>query len=66
MAFRFVSSFVMQTDATFNTNELKMPLSILLGVTNTLASFPVAYFFISSESADAFIFIHVCCKEIFF
>lgn len=63
---RFVGGFVMQTDATFNTNELNMPLSILLGVTNTLASFPVACCFTSSESADAFIFIHACCKEIFF
>ena len=66
MTRRFVSSFVMQTDATFNTNELNMTLSILLRITNTLASYPVAYCFISSESADAFIFIHVCCKEIFF
>lgn len=63
---RFVSGFVMQTEATFNTNELNIPLSILLGVTNTLASFLVAYCFMSSEYADAFIFIHACCEEIFF
>lgn len=47
MARRFVNSFVIQTDATFNTNELNMALSILVGVTNTMVSFPVAYTFIS-------------------
>ena len=43
-----------------------MPLSILLGVTNTMSSFPAAYTFISSESAEAFKFINACCKELFF
>lgn len=66
MARRFVSGFLIQTDATFNTNELNMPLSILLGVTNTISSFPVAYTFISSESAEAFKFINACYKELFF
>ncbi len=50
MALRFASSFVIQKNATYNTNELNMPLSILVGVTNTMASFPVAYTFISFES----------------
>lgn len=36
---RFVSSIVVQTNATFNTNELNMPLSILVGITNTMSSF---------------------------
>ena len=66
MARRFLSGFLIQTDATFNTNELNMPLSILLGITNTMSSFPVAYKFISSESAEAFKFINACCKELFF
>lgn len=66
MARRFVSGFLIQTDATFNTNELNMPLSILLSVTNTMSSFPVAYTFISSESAEAFKFINAYCKELFF
>lgn len=43
-----------------------MALSILVGVTNTMASFPVAYTFISSESAEAFKFVNACCKELFF
>ena len=66
MTRRFVSSFVIQTDATSNTNELNMLLSILAEVTNTMASFPVAYTFIFSESAEAFKFVNACCKELFF
>lgn len=66
MGRRFVSSFVVQTDSTFNTNELNMPLSILVGITNTISSFPLAYTFISSESAEAFKFVNACCKELFF
>lgn len=66
MGRRFVSNFVVQTDATFNTNELNMPLSILVGVTNTMSTFPLAYTFISSESAEAFKFVNACCKELFF
>ncbi|KAM4056470.1 hypothetical protein HRG_003361 [Hirsutella rhossiliensis] len=32
---RFVSGFLMQTDATFNTNCLHLPLSVIVGITNT-------------------------------
>lgn len=66
MAQRFDSGFDIQTDATFNTNELNMPLSILVGVTNTMSTFPVAYTFISSKSAEAFKFVNACYKEFFF
>ena len=65
MARQFVSGFLIQTNATFNTNKLNMSLSILYGVTNTILSFPVAYVFISSESTEAFKFINGCCKELF-
>ena len=37
MARQFVNGFLIQTDAKFNTNKLNMPLSILLGVTNTMS-----------------------------
>ena len=66
MARQFVSGFLIQTDVIFNTNKLNMPLSKLLGVTNTMSSFPVAYALIFSESAKAFKFINACCKELFF
>lgn len=66
MGRRFVSNFVVQTDAAFNTNELNISLSILIGITNTMSSFPLAYTFISSESTEAFKFLNACCKELFF
>ncbi len=40
--------------------------SILLGVTNTMSSFPVAYIFIFSKFVEAFKFINACYKELFF
>lgn len=43
-----------------------MPLSILVGITNTISSFPLAYTFIFSESARAVKFVNACCKELFF
>jgi hypothetical protein len=32
---RFVSDFLYETDATFKTNELRLPLSVMIGITNT-------------------------------
>lgn len=46
-----------QTDATFNTNELRLPLSSMVGITNTGHTFPFAYCYITSESAKSFEFI---------
>lgn len=66
MARRFVSGCVIETDATFNTNELRMPLSGLIGITNTMSTFPVAHCFITSESTSAFVFINECLKDMFF
>ena len=63
---RFVSGFAIQTDATFNTNHLNMLLSLLLGVTNTLKSFSVAYCYVSSESSEAFMFINACLQDLYF
>ncbi len=63
---RFVSDFVIQTDATFNTNHLNMPLSVLMSITNTVKSFAVAYCFVSSESIEVFIFINSCIRDLIF
>ena len=59
----FVSGFVLLTDATFNTNRLKMPLSIQVGITNTGMSIPIAFSFIRSESHEAFNFIFHSMQE---
>jgi hypothetical protein len=54
---RFVSDFLYETDATFNTNELRLPLSTMVGITNTGKTFPMAYCYITSESAKSFDFV---------
>ena len=66
IARQFASGFIAITDATFNTNENELPLSVLVCVTNTLKSFPFAYCYISSESTEAFVFMNACMKELFF
>jgi len=54
MARRFVSDFMYETDATFNTNILKLPLSVVVGINNTSSTFPIAYCYITLESAVSF------------
>ena len=48
LARRFVSGFIYETDATFGTNTLRLPLSVMVGIDNTGATFPMAYMFITS------------------
>ena len=66
LARRFFSGFLIETDATFNTNQLNLPLSVLVGVTNTSQTFPVAYCYITSESAECFAFLFECMKNLIF
>jgi MULE transposase-like protein len=54
---RFVSGFMYETDATFNTNRLKLPLSVMVGIDNRGKTFPMAYCYITSESAASFKFV---------
>jgi hypothetical protein len=56
MARRFVSSFMYEIDATFNTNSLRLPLSVMVGIDNCGKTFPMAYCYITSESAASFKF----------
>jgi hypothetical protein len=49
-----VSGFIYKTNATFNTNSLKLPLSVMVGIDNTRATFPIAYCYITSESTASF------------
>ena len=46
-----------ETDATFNTNRLKLPLSVMVGIDNRGRTFPMAYCYITSESAASFKFV---------
>jgi hypothetical protein len=57
MARRFASGFMYETDATFNTNSLKLPLSVLVGIDNCGKTFPIAFCYITSEAAASFRFI---------
>jgi hypothetical protein len=54
LARRFVSGFIYKTDATFNTNSLKLLLSVIVGINNTRATFPIAYCYITLKSAASF------------
>lgn len=54
---RFVSDFLYKIDATFNTNELRLPLSVIVGITNTRKTFPLAFCYITSELAKSFDFV---------
>ena len=66
LARQFASNFIIITDATFNTNENKLPLSVLVAVTNTLQTIPIAYCYIRSESTAAFLFMMEQMKDLFF
>ena len=54
MARRFVSGFLYETDATFNTNTRRLLLAIIVGIDNIGYTFPMAFMFITSESAKSF------------
>ena len=60
---RFVSGFLLVIDGTFNTNDLRFPLLVIVGVLNTGRTFPVAFSFCSSESREAFDFVWESLKE---
>ena len=57
MTRRFVSGFMYETDATFNTNSLRLPLSVMVGIDNCGKTFPIAYCYITTESAASFKFV---------
>lgn len=61
---RFCCDWVIEIDATFKTNILKMPLFVLVGITNTGRSFPAAFSFIMLESRVTFNFIWACLRAL--
>ena len=46
-----------KTDATFNTNYLKLPLSVIVSINNHSKTFLVAYYYITLECAASFKFV---------
>jgi hypothetical protein len=54
IARRFVSRFLYKTDATFNTNTRRLPLSMIIRIDNIGHTFPIAFMFITTELAKSF------------
>ena len=59
---RFVADWVIIIDGTFNTNELRLPLLVCVGVLNTNKTFLIAFSFCPSESAESIGFMWKCLK----
>jgi hypothetical protein len=66
LARRFVSGFLYETDATFNTNTRRLPLTVMVGIDNTGHTFPMAFMFITSESSKSFQFANECLTNLCF
>jgi hypothetical protein len=54
MARRFVSGFLYKTNATFNTNTRRLPLSIIVRINNIGHMFPIAFMFIIIKLIKSF------------
>jgi hypothetical protein len=63
---RFVSGFLYETNATFNTNTRRLPLAVMVSIDNTGHTFPMAFMFITSESAKSFQFASECLTDLCF
>lgn len=57
---------MIQTNVTFNTNQLNLLLSVLVDKNNLNKTFHFAYYIIISEFAKAFAFITQCINNLFF
>jgi len=60
---RFISNFMMKTDAIFNINALKMLLFVTVNVINTTMIFSVCFSFVISEFEETFNFFIQCMHE---
>ena len=60
---RFVSDFVLIIVGTFNTNKLKLPLLIAVGILNSGKTFPVAFEWCPGESRELFAFFWECINS---
>jgi hypothetical protein len=53
---RFVSGFIYKTNVTFNTNKLRLLLSVIIRIDNTGKTFLLAFMYYTTKSAKAFKF----------
>jgi hypothetical protein len=63
LARRFCAGHLLEVDATFNTNNLRMPLMTSLGITNEGKGFPVAFSYCPGETAEAYVNFLTVVKE---
>ena len=63
---RFTSNAVLVVDGTFRTNELKFPLLVAVGKTNTNRTMPVAFSYAPSESAESVVYFFDCMRTEFY
>jgi hypothetical protein len=63
---RFVSGFLYETNATFSTNTRRLPLSVIVRIDNIRHTFPMAFMFITTESAKSFKFVRECLTDLRF
>lgn len=66
LAQRWVAGHALVIDATFNTNALQLPLMVAVGVTNENKTFPIAFSYCPSESAESFVFFLESLRTVFF
>ena len=66
IAQRFASDFMYKTNAMFNTNVLKLLLSVVVGINNASGTFPIAYVYITLELATSFKWIAKQLTELAF
>src|SRR5271155_1421158 len=62
-ATRFISDWVIIIDGTFNTNELRLPLLVCVGVLSTNQTFPVAFSYCPSKSNKSISFVWQSLKD---
>ena len=60
---RFVTDWLIIIDGTFNTNELDLPLLIIVGVLSTGQMFPVAFSYCPAESIKSISYVWDCLKK---
>jgi hypothetical protein len=61
---RFCSSFMVEINLTFNTNALKLPLTIIMGVSNTRMTFLLTFSFVPAENKVFMDFIFEFLSEL--
>jgi len=56
LARRFTAGHVIIVDGTFNTNQLRLPLLVAVGITNEGRTFPIAFSFCPGETTESYNF----------